>query len=171
MSRYAFLVAASIVAGVLAGCEAGAGSTLSLGQVEYDKAFQAARNVMSQHFSVAAADSDTGLIESRPKPIDAEPEGIFRRLAARQVAKMTVRRDGQEVLANLSVEVQRQGSVVHQQLGMASSGYDSVPNKTPAEIDAAATLEQSEAWQTEKHDRVLEAAILRQLYNDLHGGG
>jgi hypothetical protein len=171
MNKYIGTVAALFVASALGGCEVPARSTtMSLGAVKYDEAFQAARNVMSQYFSVTSADSGTGVIESRPKPIDAPPEGIFRTLAARQVARMSLRRSGQEVLADMTVEVQRQGSPVHSQLQTAGTGYDSVPNKTPAETDAATTAEQNEAWQTEKYDRTLEQTMLRQLYGALHGG-
>jgi len=169
MRRYLSVVAALLASAVLVGCEAGTqGTTLSLGAVDYDEAFTAARSVMSQHFSVASADREAGLIESSPQRIDAQREGIFRTLAARQMAKMSLRRQGREVLANLTVEVQRQGSAVHEQLQMSSSGYDSVPHRTPAEIDAATTAEQNEAWQTEKYDHTLEYTVLRQLHDTLH---
>ncbi|MHC4982729.1 MAG: hypothetical protein ACYTF6_06130 [Planctomycetota bacterium] len=170
MKRYIHLAAAFLAAAAAAGCEVGTrGTNLSLGNVNYDEAFGQAREVMSQYFSVASADDNTGVIESRPKPIEAGPEGIFRHSEARQIAKLTLRREGEAVLANLAVEVQRQGSAVHHQLQMAASGYDSVPNRTPSEIDAATTAEQNEAWETETYDSALELKVLRQIYEALHG--
>jgi len=171
IKRFALLTAILLAACLPAGCDGGTrGTTLSLGNIEYHKAFQEATKVMSQYFSVASADSETGTIETRPKAIEAKPDGIFRSLEARQIAKLHLRREGQEVLANLSVEVQRQGSAAYGQLQMPASGYDSVPHRTPAEIDAATTPEQNESWQTETYDHTLEYTVLDQLYKQLHGG-
>ncbi len=171
MNRYGYITSVLFAAGLLAGCNgAGRGTTMSLGRVNYDKAFKAAKSVMGQYFSVASADADAGLIESRPKPIDAKPAGIFRNPAARRIATLKLFREGGEVFARLAVEIQRQEAAACYQLQMAASGYNTVPDKTPAEIDAATTAEQNEAWQTQKFDHTLEYTILRDLRKKLHKG-
>jgi len=172
MRRTVLVGMALAAATLLAGCEQRTrGTTISLGNVNYDKAFAAGRATLGQYFSIAEADPGAGLLRSSPKAVDAKPSGLLRTPPARQRATLSLRRQQGEVLADLAVEVQRQRSDVYLQRQTAESGYDTVPNKTPAEIDAAVTAEQNETWETTSRDRGLERTILDDLYKALHGEG
>jgi hypothetical protein len=153
---------------LLAGCQAAEpGTMLPLGKVGYDKAFTEAEKVMSQYFSVASADDAAGTIACRPKPAPPRTEGLLRAPPARHVATMRLRQSGQEVVAHVTVTVERQESAAHRQLRMIGADREPVPHRTPAELDAATTAQQNDRWVARGHDTALERAILRDLYEAL----
>lgn len=164
------LAAVVLVGSALAGCNVPTpGTTRHLGAIEYGSAFATAREVMAEHFSIASADADSGVIEARPKDVEATGERLLGgRSPARHMAKMQVRRKGDGVVAHASIAVQREGSDVYRSSRESSENYDEVPNRTPAEAAAATTPEQNEAWQTERYDHALERDILEQIYRALH---
>jgi len=168
MIRQGWLAAVCLAACLATGCGEPAGRSRLLGTVSYESAFAAATDVMSQYFSIENADPATGEITSRPKAVRAGNERLLGGSPARQVARMRLRREGGEVTASLAVAVQRQGEAVHLQRGPAGETYSSVPNQTPAEVEAATTPLQNESWRTERYDRVMEQQILGQLYRTLH---
>jgi len=160
-----------LAAGILGGCNLPApGTARDLGKVQYGLAFAAAIDVMRQHFSVASADPDTGVIQSRPKLVKARAERLLGGSPARHLARMTIRRKDGRIVANASVALQREGSAIHGTMGSTNESYDSVPNRTPAEEVAATTPEQNEIWRTRSHDRALERRMLDELYKALHPG-
>ena len=71
-------------------------------------------------------------------------------------------------MALVSVAVQRQRSQIRRQMQQVGSNYDSVPNKTPAEDQAATTIEQNQSWEVKDYDHELENKILNDLYRQLH---
>jgi len=148
MTRTGLLAAACMTAGILGGCAQPIGRARPLGEVSYEAAFATAREVMAQYF--ARADR---LLGGSP---------------ARQVATMRLRRDGRQVVAHLAVAVQRPGSAAHRQMRMNVDNYSSVPNQTPAQVEAATTPGQNESWRTDRYDRVMEQKILTQLHRSLH---
>jgi len=170
MKSTGVFMASILAAGVLlGGCNLPApGTTRNLGKVQYGSAFAAAIDVMRQHFSLASADPDTGVIRSRPKLVKVRGERLLGGSPARHVAEMTIRRKDGLIVAHASVALQREGSAIHQTMGSANEGYDSVPNRTPAEEVAAVTPEQNEIWRTQSYDRSLERRILDELYRALH---
>ena len=153
-----------------AGCSGSRpGTTRSLGDVQYQLAFAAAQEALSQHFSVASADPDTGIIESRPKLVSARPERLLTGSPARELATMHIRKAAEnEVVAYLEIAVERLGTVEHHRAAVRHEKYDSVPNQTPAEIEAATTPEQNEVWTIDKYDHRQEQAILDELYRTMH---
>ena len=169
MIRTGIIVLGIVATGVLAGCNLPSpGTTRVLGNVQSAEAFATAKEVMSQYFSIASADPDTGLIESRPKPVAAQPERLLGSSPARQLAKLHIGRKNGLIIAHLSVALQREGSSIHRTMQPPGENYDSVPNLTPAEDTAATTPEQNEAWRTDRYDRALERRILNDLYKALH---
>ncbi len=171
MSITARLIALAIMAaGMLAGCGAGsAGTSRQLGVVTYEHAFAEAREVMAQYFEIAEADVETGIIKSRPKGTRGGPERLLGGGSpARQVATLRLRHDGTNVVAYMSVAVQRQDSAVYRHMMASGESYDSVPNLTPAEQEAATTSEQNEAWRTSRYAHDIEYKILNDLYMVLH---
>jgi len=154
---------------LLAGCSASLpGTSRSLGEVDYAAAFAAGREVMAQYFSVESADPDKGVIRSRPKAVDAPPERLVGASPARQVATMRIRKEGGAVVAHATVDVQRMGSEILRQPRPGADDYDSVPNKTPAEVDAATTVAQNESWRTVRHATDVERKMLMDLFRSLH---
>ena len=152
-----------------AGCSQQApGRTRVLGAVGYESAFAAAREVMSQYYSIESADADAGVIKSRPSTVNAKNERLLGGSPARQIAEMHLWREEKLIFARAQVKVQRQGSAVYHQMRPAGENYDSVPNETPAELDAATTPEQNEAWQTAGYAHDIEQKMLTDLYKALH---
>ena len=167
-----------VAAAMLAGCsQQMSGSSRVLGQVSFDKAFATSKEVMSSLFPVATADRYTGVITSRPKALDLRSERLVSRFTrmrgspARRIATLRLRQSARGVIAFASVEIQRQDSPVHRHLGADMENYDSVPNKTPAELEAASTFEQNELWRTQRRDRAMEQRILSAVYAKLNPPG
>ena len=159
------------VAGLLlsAGCnQPTPGRTRILGEVGYESAFAAAREVFSQYYSIDSADAEAGVIKSRPLAVSAKGERLLGGSPARQVATLRLWREGGAVVAHAQVKVPRLGSAVHRQMRPVGENYDSVPNETPAELDAATTPEQNEAWQTAGYAHDVEYKMLADLYKSLH---
>ena len=158
-------------AGMFAGCSQEMASTSRiLGDVSYGQAFAAGKQVMSNFFPVASADLHSGVITSRPKSIKLRSERLLTSLVgmagspARRIATLKLRQSRGTVIAFASVEIQRQDSAVHRQRGADLENYDSVPNKTPAELEAASTPEQNDLWRTQRRDRSMEEKILSAVY-------
>ncbi|MHC4562451.1 MAG: hypothetical protein ACYS8X_06725, partial [Planctomycetota bacterium] len=186
MTRYLTILVLAALAGGMAGCEsdpdpAGSGSPAlaflfgdsvgtrrvleGAGRAE---AFEAGRSVMGQYFAIGQADYDQGVLRSVPKPVDANNERILGGSDARQVATLTFRRDvSGNLVAVASVALQRQGAPIRRQYAADAENYDSVPNKTPIDTEAATTTEQNESWETQRYDHALEQKILDDLVRAL----
>ena len=160
-------IALLVLAGALAGCQLQTpGRTRHMGAVSYESAFAAARDVLSQYYTVTEQDPDTGKITCLPKTVQAPPERILGGSPARHLATLRLRREDGEVSAQVSVAIQRQTRAVRRQ--MTSVKYDEVPNVTPAQEEAATTVEQNEAWVTQAYAHDREVQILEDLYKALH---
>jgi carbohydrate-selective porin OprB len=162
--RLIFLLAA---AGMLiaSGCAAMEfGTERSLGAVDYTEAFNAARTVMGQYFTVAVADADSGVVQSAPQPLAG---GALGSAPTRQLARVRLRRVGGQVVAYASVSVQRQATAAMRQMARGDITYDGPPRQTPAQLEAATTPEQNESWITQRRDRELEFKILSDIQNAL----
>jgi len=144
------------------------GETRILGPVPYEAAFASGQEVMSQYFSVAEADAERGRIVSRPKHIEADNDRILGGSPARQIATLRLRRDGGDVVAQATVQTQRQGQSVHRQRAVQDENYDGAPNKSPSYYEAATTPEQNETWVTRSYDHALERKMLDDLFRRLH---
>ena len=164
MIRHVGIVIALAAASLATGCnQPMPGSSLPLGQVDYTSAFAAARETMAQYYSVESANPLTGEIASRPKPVDAGKERLLGASPARQIATMRICREGKQVVAYATVALQRQGAQILRQIRPGMDNYDSVPNKTPAEREAATTVEQNESWRTHSYAHGVERKMLSDL--------
>jgi hypothetical protein len=141
-----------------------------LGQVPYEQAFQAARTVFSQYFSVASADSVTGKIVGRPKVVEGAPDRLLGITPARQVAKMRIRekKDGQ-VYAEVRVDIQRQDAGAFRAMQPLTVETE-LPSRTPAQDTAPISAEQDQAWQTTGRDEAKERDILADLLRRVSKG-
>jgi len=170
MTRHGLATIALAAAGALAGCTVNAISPTqrSMGEVSYESAFAAAREVIRKHFELASSDPDAGVIIARPKPVRAPAERILGGASpARHVAKMHLKSRGGIVIADVSVALQRQGSAGFRQM-RPGENYSTVPDQTPAQETAAITAEQDQTWRTDRYDRGMERRILNELYRALH---
>ncbi|MCK4277186.1 MAG: hypothetical protein KAX78_11760 [Phycisphaerae bacterium] len=170
MDHWKWITGMLLAGSLLGGCaHQTTGSTRGLGAVPYEGAFAAAVKTMSQHFSIEASDASAGTIRTQPKPVQAEPDRLLGGYPARQVATLHLRREDGQVVARLSVALQRQRAGLYRRMRMAENNYDTVPNETPAQKEAATTIEQNQSWETQKYAHDIERRILEELYAALHG--
>jgi len=157
-------------AALAAGCaDQTIGTTRSLGVVQYDAAFDAALATMSQRYPIAGSDRASGTIVAQPKVIQASADRLLGGAdASRQLARLDLRRQDGQVVAHAVVELQRQRAETYKRLRLLQDNYDTVPNKTPAQREAATTIEQNESWETQRYLHDVEADILAELYERLH---
>jgi len=161
-------VPAILLAATLAGCSVPEpGTTRSMGSVSYEQAFVAAKEVLSQHFSIITADPASGVITTRPKPVEPGAERLLGRSPTRQLATMRIRKKDEQVAVHLAVAVQSEGSDIFRGEPGAES-YDAVPNRTPAEREGATSPEQNQVWETRSYAHGLEARILDEIHSVLH---
>ncbi len=170
MTMRRFAAAALLAAAAMAGgCSiATPGSTRLLGDVDYPQAFASANDTMSQYYSIASSDAATGIIKARPKAIDAPRDRLLGRSPARQIATMRIWQRGKEILADMTVAVERRGDPVLRSMPQPAENYEGVPNQSPSQREAATTVEQNESWRIEKYDHATEEKILRDLFSSLH---
>ena len=135
------------------------GTRRALPGVSQAEAFDAARTVLAQRYTIESADPLTGTIRTAAEPLGEGPDRLLGQSAMRQVIGIRIRTLGSETSATATVAIQRQGSAVHRQF-VDQENYDQVPNKTPALSDAAATAQQKDAWETQRYDAALEAELL-----------
>lgn len=154
-----------------AGLAPGRGSSRNMGDASYQQAFATARQVMGQYFSIESANPSTGLIKCKPKRTQAGNERLLGGSPSRQVATMEISQKIGTVVAQVLVLQQRQGASARQQMGYSSEryNYNGRPgDETPADLNAATTAKQNQAWENEKSLHNVEIKILDDLYNALH---
>ena len=154
------LVASSVLFTV--GCQGQRFRSEPLGEVDYAEAFRAGKTVLSQYFSIASADAESGEIVSRPKAVDAAKDRLLGSSPARKVARIRIRQKGDVVFADVRVDIQRQDVDAFRQMQPITVDND-VPNQTPADESAADTAKQNQAWQRTGRDHRLENTILADL--------
>ncbi|MGA2266396.1 MAG: hypothetical protein ABSH10_08210 [Phycisphaerae bacterium] len=160
------LLTAAAAALLASGCSTmEVGTQRPLGNVQYAAAFDAARTVMGHYFTVALADTDSGVILSTPRPMAG---GVLAGGPLRQTARVRICRAEGGVVAYATVNVQRQSSVAMQQMARGDLTDDKPPYQTPAQLEGATTPQQNDLWLTERRDRELEFKILNDIQNALH---
>ena len=179
-TRTTFLAVVLAVAAAVGGCkdssltslmlgEVGSGGTRNLGAVDYAAAFGHAREIMAQYgFRLVETDPDKGILRSAPKYVGQRPDRLLGQSDARKVAKMSVRRDGKEVVAYASIVIEQLGTTEEYRFSPADQPYDSVPNQTPAETDGALTPEQNEVWRVTSHARATDEKIIDDHSRRMH---
>ena len=157
------LLAAGLIAG---GCEANQYSSRTLANVGYADAFRAGKTVLARHFSIAAADEVSGKIVSRPTPVEGARDRLIGVSSARQIATLRIRQKGQNVLADVRVDVQRQELAAFRHMQPVTVNNE-LPHQTPALDTAAVTPEQDQAWQDAGRNEAKEQEILEGLAREL----
>jgi len=161
-------VGSLLIAALAGGCaQPMPGTSRPLGDVTYDDAFTTGRQVMAQYFPLAQIDEWRGMIISQPTPL--AQQRLVGGAQQRQVARLRLRRQASTVVAEASVEIQRQASQAHGAMRRPQLAYDAASLYTPAEAEAATTPQQNEMWVAVHYNHALEARLLEQLYARLHG--
>lgn len=170
MTTQQMLLAAVLGLALAAGCDqALPGTTRNLGPVQYDQAFCAAREVLSQYYSIESADAGSGKIIARPQTVDAPADRVVGSSPARHLTQMRIRREGPCVSAFASVALQRQTTEsFRERQRVGGDNYSSVPDQTPADKEAATTADQNDVWITQRYDHAAESRMLDDLFRRLH---
>ncbi len=157
------------------GLAIGNGTSRNMGDVSMPNAFAAAKKAVSAHYSIdpVKTNQSNGLIVCHPKNI-ANPanERILGALPARQIARVELVSENNQVIAQVLVVQQRQGSGPRQEMGYAQErhNYSGSPgDETPGSLSAATTPQQNETWEREKTLPDIEGIILTDMFNTLHG--
>jgi hypothetical protein len=157
------------------GLAIGNGTSRNMGDVSFHDAYAAATKALTAHYSIDPAKTNqaNGIIVCRPKSVsNPANERILGALPARQIARVELVSENDQVLAQVLVVQQRQGAGPRQEMGYAQEryNYDGSPgNETPGDLSAATTPEQNEAWEFEKTLPDIEGVILSDMFNTLHG--
>ena len=141
-----------------------------LGQVEQSEAFEAARGVLGNYYTIASVDPDTWRIVSKPKMIPQSPSAILSTTPARERAELRIRRDNGFIWADVRVTIEHQQTGVYRSLSQFPDRRD-VPNQTPAYEDAPLTKEQNVLWRPAGYNLDVERRILQDLYERMKKEG
>ena len=163
MRQLGFLAAA---AALMAGCQQERYRSMNLGAVEYNAAYQTAVQTLRDYYPLESADASTGHIVGRMRPAKGDQLAITH-APARERAEMRIRREKQDVWADIRIRVERQESDRFAHFP-AMNTQNEGPTPTPAEEDAPFTREQQEVWTTTGTNWRLEREILNDLYLRLH---
>jgi hypothetical protein len=131
------------------------------------QAFAASREVLSAHFPIAEQNPVTGVIKTQPRPVDAPGERLLGGSEARQVGTLRLRKEDGEVMAHLSIAMERKGGEAVRQRVLDEENYSGRP-RTPARTGAAIEPSQDADWQVYGYDHRLESVILAEIYRTLH---
>jgi hypothetical protein len=163
------LAAVLVLACGLTGCATEQFRSQPLGNVSYENAFNAARAVMSEYFSVASANRDTGRVTSRPRVIGETPTRLLAKEMTRETAVIRIRPgDNGAMVADVRVDQQKQDPLVMQMMQPPVAGND-VGNATPAQGMAAASIDQQQAWQDAGRDSQMENTLITELLQRVKG--
>ncbi len=139
------------------------GTQITLTSTSYEEAFATGTEIMQKYFPPADANTSTRMIYGAPTAAKLGAERLLGgKSPARRIATMSLQKKGDNVIARLTVVIQRQGSASFQRMTPADD-YSTVPNQSPAQGTAATTASQNEAWQTQKYDHGMERKILTEL--------
>ena len=157
MKTQTIIILAAVALGGLAGCSTDSqGAWRSLGAVPMDKAFDAARRVIWQYYSVETEDREKAQILCRPEFMEDRADRFLGPTPARDVATLRLTRRGQETLANVQVRHERQMITSLRASGNGHT-YSGVPNDVPSEDTPTG---KNISWNLVQYDHVRENAIL-----------
>ncbi len=181
MTHPHFILIIAVVAATLTGCAtdpgqqaadpigellfgAVGGTSRTIHFADYPQAFGESRKVLAQYYAVETTDQDEGLIICKPLVLaDGPRDRILNSSRTRQVASIRITQRGGQMTLTCRVELQRQISDIYSQLPQDSGTYSSVPNNTPADVEAATTPAQNDTWETYSTDVATERDILNDI--------
>ncbi|MCE5277776.1 MAG: hypothetical protein ABFD92_15690 [Planctomycetaceae bacterium] len=175
MIRFAWVLLAAAAATGCGQAPLEVGQTRPLGPVSYDDAFEAAKAVMNEYYTVETADPVSGTITSAGKNIELPSERLISGAVgapgspARQQARLIITRSGDLVEARAVVAIQRQQGEIFRLYSAQRENYSGSPgNRNPGELYGAPSLQQQEVWETTGYDSETADRMLQSLYDKLH---
>lgn len=143
-----------------------------------DAIYTAGRAVLADEFDrIASADPVARRVETSPEEFTTRRDsGTARDLyrnptRMRRYATLLVDQRGDEALARVRVDIERQDTDRAGQLERPYQQYSDYPHEqTPGQRDAATSIRQNVLWTKVRRDRELETQLLSQLARQLQAG-
>jgi hypothetical protein len=169
----ATLLALGLMVFCLSGCTQGLETTSFQSRIIHaaspDEVFQAAHAILRREFGRLNADPATHRIVSEPVEGRTSSESgtardLYRgRSTVRRVAHFAVTRRGDDAIARLRIEIERQDTTRQEVFQPDRGRISDAPGQTPIERDAATSTRQNTVWTFVKRDRRFEQALLAEL--------
>ena len=164
-----------VVAVAAGGCGAAARGweESSLPTHDREKAFEAARKVLSQHFELAESNWARGEIRTRPQFLDRQRTGTLADVRGaggrwRSTALCEIGRDGMTIIARVAVRMEREATAAA--VAMAETGTDDrasdVPRSVPRIAEPGAKADR-EVWVEMGYDRPMARELLAQIAEEV----
>jgi hypothetical protein len=164
-----------VVAVAAGGCGAAARGweESSLPTHDREKAFEAARKVLSQHFELAESNWARGEIRTRPQFLERQRTGTLADVRGaggrwRSTALCEIGRDGMTIVARVAVRMEREATAAA--VAMAESGTDDrasdVPRSVPRIAEPGASADR-EVWVEMGYDRPMARELLAQIAQEV----
>ena len=138
-----------------------------------ERAFEAARKVLGEHFDVAEANWARGEIRTRPKALDRPRQGTLADVRGaggryRGTAVCEIDREGMDVIARVTVLLEREGTVaaaVIADTGREERGQDR-PLSVP-KIAEPGPASEREVWVETGYDRAMARDLLAEITEEV----
>jgi hypothetical protein len=157
----------------LSGCTQGLNTSRYQSRVipaaSVDEVFLAAQVLLRREFGPLKIEADAHRAVSRPAEYSTASEsGTARdlyggRSTMRRIAHFSVARRGDDVVARLRVDIERQDTARREVFQPDRHRLSDAPGQTAIERDAATSAQQNTVWTFVKRDRRLERALLAEL--------
>jgi hypothetical protein len=168
-----FLVVMLAVAAGGCGASARGWEQSDLPTHDREKAFEAARKVLSQHAELAESNWARGEIRTRPQLLDRQRTGTLADVRGaggrwRSTVSCTIGRDGMTIIARVAVRMEREATAAA--AAMAETGTDDrasdVPRSVPRIAEPGAPADR-EVWVEMGYDRPMARELLAQIAQEV----
>ena len=158
---------------LLSGCGPEPGLTQHQSRVirasDPDQVLLTAAKVLRREFGRVHVDVEGRTIETEPVEFSTTRESgtardLYRgRSRMRRVARLSVGRRGEDSVARLRIDIERQDTTRTLSMQPPTGRMSDSPAYTPIERDAATTERQNTVWTRVRRDRRMERALLQEL--------
>ena len=134
-----------------------------------EKAFEAARTVLSRHSEIVESNWARGEIRSRPQFVDRPRTGTLADVRGaggrwRSTALCEIGRDGMTIVARVAVRMEREATAAA--VAMAETGTDDAPRSVPRIAEPGAPADR-EVWVEMGYDRPMARELLAQIAEEV----
>ena len=156
-------------AGCTQGVESRAFHARPIASADADQVFRAAQVVLRREFGPLDVDPQLRRIVSRPTEYRTTSDSGTARdyyggpSVMRKIAHLSVAPRGQETVARIRIDIERQDTERREVFQPESSRLSDSPGRTPIERDAATTTQQNTVWTFVRRDYQLERALIAEL--------
>jgi len=136
-------------------------SRLSLGSVDYKRAFDVSRDMMRNEFGQIQPDRDSATIKASPSYFSEEGLSLTPR-QYRRTAHLKLEKHQKQWWAYLRVQIERRDTRTYQQFGGRTNNRD-YRYSTPMEAGETAPWEKKQVWTKIRRENDREKRILHQI--------